>query len=104
MEFTDKSCMCIACGREFLFSASEQQFYLTKGFQHSPKHCTECRRKQGRKTRKLNETEVTCASCGARTTVPFAPHNGKPVLCLSCFQKKRNTAPSSGVISLPAES
>jgi CxxC-x17-CxxC domain-containing protein len=29
---------------------------------------------------------ATCASCGAQTTVPFKPMNGRPVRCRPCFQ------------------
>lgn len=35
------------------------------------------------------EFEVTCADCGAQTTVPFKPTGSRPVKCRDCFQKDR---------------
>jgi CxxC-x17-CxxC domain-containing protein len=35
------------------------------------------------------ETRTTCSDCGAETTVPFKPTQGRPVLCRSCFQKQQ---------------
>jgi CxxC-x17-CxxC domain-containing protein len=37
------------------------------------------------------ETRTTCSECGAETTVPFKPTQGRPVLCRSCFQKIQGT-------------
>ena len=50
MAFTDKTLVCKECGEEFLFSASEQEFYAEKGFQNEPARCPHCRaiRKQQR--------------------------------------------------------
>ncbi|MBN1345467.1 MAG: zinc-ribbon domain containing protein [Phycisphaerae bacterium] len=33
--------------------------------------------------------EAVCAECGAKTTVPFKPAQGRPVYCRDCFQSKR---------------
>lgn len=33
--------------------------------------------------------EAVCAECGATTTVPFKPTQGRPVLCRDCFRNKR---------------
>ena len=30
--FEDKTLKCVECGNEFVFSASEQEFYAEKGF------------------------------------------------------------------------
>ena len=32
--FEDKTLVCRECGAEFVFTASEQQFYADKGFQN----------------------------------------------------------------------
>jgi CxxC-x17-CxxC domain-containing protein len=32
------------------------------------------------------ETRTNCSQCGAETTVPFKPTQGRPVLCRSCFK------------------
>jgi CxxC-x17-CxxC domain-containing protein len=58
-------------------------------FQHMPKYCKQCKAKRihGSK-RVLPETRTICAECGAETTVPFVPTQGRPVFCRSCFQKQ----------------
>ncbi len=33
--------------------------------------------------------EAVCAECGATTTVPFKPSQGRPVYCRDCFRAKR---------------
>ncbi|MFD3156451.1 zinc-ribbon domain-containing protein [Haloimpatiens sp. FM7330] len=40
----DKKLICADCGKEFLFTEGEQQFYKEKGFENEPKRCPECRR------------------------------------------------------------
>ncbi len=42
-KFTDKTLTCVDCGKEFVFTASEQEFYAEKGFTNEPKRCKECR-------------------------------------------------------------
>ncbi|MBQ5566206.1 MAG: zinc-ribbon domain-containing protein, partial [Clostridia bacterium] len=37
--YEDKTLTCKECGKEFVFSASEQEFYASKGFQNEPKKC-----------------------------------------------------------------
>lgn len=32
--------------------------------------------------------EATCATCGAKTTVPFEPTQGREVYCRECYRKK----------------
>lgn len=51
-EFNDKTIVCLDCGKEFVFTAREQEFYAEKGFTNEPKRCKECRdkRKAERKT------------------------------------------------------
>lgn len=38
----DKTVTCIKCGKEFVFTKGEQEFYQTKGL-YEPKKCKECR-------------------------------------------------------------
>jgi len=42
----DKLLTCIDCGRDFVFTAGETRFYLSKGLTLYPKRCPECRRKR----------------------------------------------------------
>ena len=43
MAYTDKVLTCSDCGVEFVFSASEQEFFAQKGFASAPKRCASCR-------------------------------------------------------------
>lgn len=98
MAFQDQTLQCRDCGKDFVWTASEQEFYQEKGFTNAPVRCPECRR--ANKARR-NETgggfnrgertmhEVTCANCGKQTTVPFQPRGDKPVYCRECFDAKR---------------
>lgn len=95
MEFTDRILKCVDCGKEFVFSAGEQLFFQEKQFPHDPRHCKTCKAKYTTAHGRV-ETAVTCSECGAPTTVPFLPRLGRPVLCRSCFQRRRSDAPPSG--------
>ena len=93
--YEDKTLACVECGKEFVFSASEQEFYAEKGFQNEPKRCTECRqnRKQDRRQQRTQREmySVVCDECGASCQVPFLPKEDKPVYCNDCFAKKRES-------------
>ena len=81
--FEDKTLVCRDCGKEFVFSASEQQFFADKGFQNDPTRCHECRAARrnrenpGRAERQY--FEVICDGCGCTTQVPFQPKGDRPV-------------------------
>ncbi len=93
--FEDKTLVCRDCGKEFVFSASEQQFFADKGFQNDPSRCQECRvarrnsANPGRSERQYYE--VICDGCGATTKVPFQPKGDRPVYCRECFERNRNS-------------
>jgi CxxC-x17-CxxC domain-containing protein len=89
--FVDKLLTCRDCSKEFVFTAGEQQFYASKGLQHEPRRCNDCRnnRRQSdgggsRAPRVMHD--VICNSCGRLTQVPFVPTGSRPVYCLDCFQ------------------
>ena len=96
--YQDKVITCRDCGNEFVFSASEQEFYASKGFDNDPSRCPSCRKiyKQqrrggGRFERQPRETfKTTCARCGKTAEVPFKPTGDKPVYCKDCFQAARS--------------
>ncbi len=94
MSFEDKTLTCKDCGCEFVFSASEQEFYQEKGFVNEPGRCRSCRaakKSQSGGERGPREMHnVICASCGVSTQVPFKPRNEKPVYCQDCFDKMRS--------------
>ena len=111
---SDRTITCADCGQEFVFTASEQQFYTDRGFS-DPRRCPTCRqaRKQARgsgggdyagggggyssyggdsgyRERGPREMfEATCSNCGKTASVPFRPTSGKPVYCDDCFSRRR---------------
>ena len=40
----DETLVCKDCGKEFVFTVGEQEFYAEKGFQNKPQRCPECRK------------------------------------------------------------
>ena len=96
MALKDKTLTCRDCGQEFTFTAGEQEFYSSRGLQNEPKRCPECRtaRRRERTAGSSNPRSVhaaVCASCGAETTVPFEPTEGRPVYCKDCYTKMRQS-------------
>ena len=112
MSFEDKTITCADCGQEFIHSAEDQARYAERGFVNEPKRCRECREKRkaqgggghggggggggGRGqggysgSRAPRESyDAVCAECGAPTTVPFKPTQGRPVYCRDCFRSRR---------------
>jgi len=108
--YTDEKLSCTDCGGQFVFSAGEQEFFASKGFQNKPNRCPDCRaaRKAGRSggggggggsrsgggggggygAREMYQ--VTCSQCGQQAEVPFQPRGDKPVYCRDCFQGQRS--------------
>lgn len=99
MEFADRFLKCLECGAEFVFSSGEQAFFSEKQFTNDPKRCKRCRGRDGSRRSPRPETYVTCAECGADTTVPFKPTQGRPVLCRACFQKVRSATQMPSTIA-----
>lgn len=97
----DKTLTCRDCGAEFVFTASEQDFFAEKGFTNEPGRCPDCRaaRKQanggfsrggsrGGQQREMHD--ATCAACGAQTQVPFRPTGDRPVYCRDCYSQNNS--------------
>ncbi|MCL2332130.1 MAG: zinc-ribbon domain containing protein [Actinomycetia bacterium] len=85
----DKTLVCKDCGEEFVFTASEQDFFEEKGFTE-PQRCKACRDKRkngGRGPREM--FDATCAACGQTCKVPFEPRDDRPVYCSDCYSKQR---------------
>ena len=84
---------CRDCGAEFVFSASEQQFFAEKGFTNEPSRCSSCRSArrnggaQGNRGSERQMYEVICDGCGATTQVPFQPRGDRPVYCRECYAR-----------------
>ena len=94
MNVADIKLSCVDCGADFVFTAAEQFYFVTKHFANLPKRCKKCKAERNRGLRKparpfLRVTQATCAQCGLETTIPFAPRQGRPVLCSECFHKRK---------------
>jgi CxxC-x17-CxxC domain-containing protein len=109
--YTDQVITCSDCGIEFVFSASEQEFFAEKGFASAPKRCSSCRAQRraaggsagagassygngggygdgySRGPREMHD--AVCARCGKDTQVPFRPTGARPVYCSDCFRMMR---------------
>lgn len=117
MSYADKTMTCRDCGREFTFTAGEQEFYDQKGFTNAPSRCPDCRSQRkasgggyssrggsggggyGGGSRSSGTREMysaTCSSCGREAQVPFVPRGDKPVYCSDCFQSQRRTSGGGG--------
>ncbi len=105
MSFENKTLVCSDCGKEFTFSADEQELFESRGYTNEPKRCSECRdaRKASRYGSGGNSGgnsrygysaprqmfPAVCAECGKETEVPFEPREGRPVYCSDCYRKVR---------------
>jgi CxxC-x17-CxxC domain-containing protein len=114
MVYSDRTLNCVQCGNEFTFTADDQQYHASRGYQE-PKRCPACRAErraqQGgsssggssygggsssyggdydRPQRQMYS--ATCASCGREAQVPFQPRGDKPVYCSDCFQPRRTSS------------
>ena len=78
--YQDKTLVCKECGKEFVFTAGEQEFYAEKGFVNEPQRC-------GRPQREMYT--AVCAACGKEARVPFQPREDRPVYCSECFARMR---------------
>ena len=104
--YGDKALTCADCSQDFIFTASEQEFYATRGFTE-PRRCPSCRASRkaargdtggsyggggagGGYSRGPREMfTATCSDCGKEASVPFRPTSGKPVYCNDCFALRR---------------
>lgn len=77
---------CKFCGKEFVFSKSEQEFFKEKGLQNIPKACPKCReaRKKGEKV----DIQIKCEKCG-KTGIFRKQIEAKRVLCEDCYKKEK---------------
>jgi len=64
---------CRQCGKEFVFTTAEQEFYELKGFT-SPGRCQECR-----STKQNQPHHLVCSQCG------IALEKGASIYCTACL-------------------
>ena len=96
--YSDKILSCVDCNQEFVFAATDQQFYAEKEFSE-PRRCPSCR--AARKAARGESSgsgygggqremfTATCDGCGGEARVPFRPTGSKPVYCSNCFSTRR---------------
>jgi CxxC-x17-CxxC domain-containing protein len=101
--YRDEKLSCVDCSAPFNFSASEQEFFASKGFTNKPSRCPDCR--AARKAQRgeggggggargrggdREMFEATCSTCGKIALVPFQPRGDKPVYCRDCFTPRQS--------------
>jgi CxxC-x17-CxxC domain-containing protein len=90
--YQDQTLTCRDCGNTFVWTASEQEFYASKGFQNAPVRCPADRAlKKTRMGGARQSFEITCAVCGKKDTVPFKPTGDRPVYCREHFQSQKQS-------------
>jgi CxxC-x17-CxxC domain-containing protein len=104
MAYQDRTLTCVQCGNAFTFSADDQEFHASRGYQE-PKRCPTCRAErranQGGGGYRSSSSSygggyddrpqrqmftATCARCGGEARVPFEPRGDRPVYCSNCYQ------------------
>ena len=90
--YEDKTLFCKDCGAEFVFTAGEQEFYASRGFQNEPQRCKPCRDAKKNAARAPREMFTTVrANCGKEAEVPFQPSDDRPVYCSECYAAMKNS-------------
>ena len=87
--YEDKTLVCKDCGEEFIFTAGEQEFYASRGFQNEPMRCKACRDKRKEHSGAREMHTAVCARCGGEAKIPFEPKSDRPVYCSSCFAQMK---------------
>lgn len=85
-DFKDINLICKDCGKPFIFSAGDQQFYVKQSFVNAPTRCKQCRAKyQENKYKGVEIFNISCRSCDKVGKLPVKPTHPKEVLCEDCF-------------------
>lgn len=104
-EFVDRQLVCRECGKSFLFSAGEQQFFHAKRLQNDPGRCLDCRAAYKARTMQVTDRPTremhaaVCASCEGQAMIPFVPRNDRPVYCSSCFDHVREATINAAALA-----
>ncbi|MEQ4488165.1 MAG: CxxC-x17-CxxC domain-containing protein [Dehalococcoides mccartyi] len=104
MVLQEKTLTCLDCGKNFVFTVEEQEFFASKGYTNEPKRCPDCCRKKRAAKRDNGYDDnpkeprqmfpAICARCGKETTVPFQPRGNKPVYCRECYELMKTRQPA----------
>ena len=94
--FQDKTLVCRDCGNEFIFSASEQEFFAEKGFTNEPGRCAQCRAERKQRNSGSRFSPGLHGKC-MTPSVPIA------ALQLRCRSNPAVTVQSIAVTATPNE-
>ena len=89
--YEDKTLVCKECGKEFVFTAGEQEFYAERGFQNEPQRCKACRDARKARPRFLSNPSPTVRSTAASASPRCALSSN------SCKRFDRKTSANAGV-------
>jgi CxxC-x17-CxxC domain-containing protein len=83
----DQTISCKDCGKDFTFTAQEQQYYADQGFKNVPTRCLDCRKNMREKKEATKpKFEVVCSKCQKKIEAPFEPTAETPLFCQKCFE------------------
>ena len=95
MSYQDKTLKCRDCGKEFVWTSGEQEFFAQKGFDKPPIRCFSCRKKKKDKSQNPVPVKsdgelftIVCSKCAKKSEVNFKPRNPTGILCSECFEEK----------------
>ena len=99
--YEDKIIHCRDCDETFTFTAGEQEFFASKGFENEPTRCQPCRQRRKaqsgggragfRERPQRQMLPAICGDCGQETQVPFEPSPDRPVYCRECLTRHRSS-------------
>lgn len=92
MMYEDEVLVCTDCGKEFIWTAGEQESYVEKGFTNGPKRCKGCRsahKSAGEQYPPRQMHDAVCVTCGKPCKVPFQLSGERSAYCSECFTKMK---------------
>ena len=88
--FEDKTLVCKDCGKEFVWTAGEQEFYASRGFENQPQRCKPCR--------DARKNSAAAGAGSARCSTLPAPAAARPARFPSSLARTvRSTAASASL-------
>ena len=88
--YEDKTLVCKECGKEFVFTAGEQEFYAERGFQNEPQRARHAAtHARTPPVVPVSSSPLPVRACGGEAKVPFEPKSDRPVYCAECFAKMK---------------
>lgn len=107
MAYQDQTIKCRDCGKEFVFTARDQEFFAQKGFTNNPTRCKDCRNNRKKKVEEAANRvlyKITCKICGKTGEMATEPRKPDDVLCSECFYEEFKKQMVEKGHSLPTES